>query len=289
MDVEFDGFLPFLNVLLCKLDDGSLSHCIFHKKTHTDQYLRVSSHHFPAQKFGFFNTLATWALRISDVNHLGYEKSHLLKVFEKNGYSKHQGLKYFQRACKGHRIKKTFDGKVSLVKLPFIHGTTDKIAHILKKHKVLATFNPLSTIKISLRFFKDPVDPRDMKGVYSITCSYGIPYIGEIDHSIKLRIQEHVTDIRQKRSCTSTISKHAEKTMHHVCIEDSQVTTRINHLHHKKLREAIEIEKHATNLNRYDGWKLSKNWVLDFSSDIYIYIYIYTHIYMSLSYGWLWP
>ena len=59
----------------------------FEKKTHTEQYLHASSHHFPAQKLGVLSTLATRELRISDESHLEGEKTHLLNVFCNNGYS----------------------------------------------------------------------------------------------------------------------------------------------------------------------------------------------------------
>lgn len=104
-----------------------------------------------------------------------------------------------------------------------------------------------------------------MKWVYSIPCSCGIPYIGEIGRSINLIIQEHATDSKQKHSHPSAIVEHAEKTKHHLCIEDSKVTGMIDHFHHGKLREAIEIGKQVKNLNRDDGWKLSKNWILALS------------------------
>jgi len=71
----------------------------------------------------------------------------------------------------------------------------DKIAHILKKHKVFATFNPLNTMRSSLRCVKDRVNPKDMKGVYSLPCSCGIPYIGETGRSINLCFQEHAADL----------------------------------------------------------------------------------------------
>ena len=93
MEVEVDGFLPFLDILLSRNEDGSISHQVFHKKTHTEQYFHVGSHHFPAQKFGVLCTLATRALRISDNRSLESEKSHILDVFENNGYSRFQGLK----------------------------------------------------------------------------------------------------------------------------------------------------------------------------------------------------
>ena len=93
MKVEVGGFLPFLDILLSRNEDGSISHRVFYKKTHTEQYLHAGSHHFPAQKFGVLCTLVTRALRISDDNSLESEKSHLLDVFENNGYSRSQDRK----------------------------------------------------------------------------------------------------------------------------------------------------------------------------------------------------
>lgn len=83
-----DGCLPFLDVLISRKVDGSFSHQVYRKKTHTEQYLHASSHHFLAQKIGVLSTLATRALWISDEDRLSKEKSHLLDVFVQNGYSR---------------------------------------------------------------------------------------------------------------------------------------------------------------------------------------------------------
>ena len=147
---------------------------------------------------------------------------------------------------------------ISNVHLPFIQGTTDKISHVLMINNIYASFKPLCIIRNYLGFVKDPIDPKDMEGVYMIPCSCGTPYIGETGRSIRQRIQEHATDIRHNQSCTSTLAEHVEKSCHHVCIEDSKVIANVDHFHHRRLREAIEIERHAKNLNRDDGWKLSK-------------------------------
>lgn len=95
-----DGFLPFLDILISKNSDDSLSHQVFRKKTHTEQYLHASSHHFPAQKMGVLNSLATRALSISDKKSFEKEKSHLLDVFVENGYSRYMGQKAFQKVAK---------------------------------------------------------------------------------------------------------------------------------------------------------------------------------------------
>lgn len=128
---------------------------------------------------GVLNTLKTRALRIYDENHLTNDKTHLLNVFNNNGYSRHQGLKAFLNTSKGPMIKKDAKDWISGVHFPFIQGTTNMIARILKEHKVLSTFRPLNIILSSLKFVKDPVDPNDMKRVYVISCSHKTPYIGE--------------------------------------------------------------------------------------------------------------
>ena len=100
-----------------------------------------------------------------------------------------------------------------------------------------------------------------MKCVHLIPCSCGIPYIGEIGRSINKRIQEHSADIRHGRTKSPALAEHAEKTKHHICMEDSRVITRVEHFHHCKFREAIEIEKTPCMLNRDDGWKVSSCWI----------------------------
>ena len=146
-------------------------------------------------------------------------------------------------------------------RLPFIQGTTDRIARILRKHRVSSSFKPLNTIHSSLNSVKDPVNPRDGKGVYLIPFSCGTSYIGETGRSISQRICEHVADIRHGRSRTSALAEHVEKTNHHICIEEAKVLARIDHFHHRKLREALEIEKRPINLNRDIGWNISRCWI----------------------------
>jgi len=67
--------------------------------------------------------------------------------------------------------------------------------------------------------------------------------------------------IKHGRTKSSALAEHAEKTKHHVCIEEADVIARISQFHHRKFREAIEIERRPSNLNRDDGWKISRWWI----------------------------
>ena len=83
------------------------------------------------------------------------------------------------------------------------------------------------------------MNPKDGKGVYIIPCSCETPYIGETGQSINQRICQHAADLKHGRSRSSALAEHTEKTNHHICIEEAKVIARIDHFHHRKLREAL--------------------------------------------------
>lgn len=173
-------------------------------------------------------------------------------------------IKAFQISHKESRVKLACDDDISKVQFMLIQGNTDNISHILINNRVSTLFKPRNTIINSLRPVMDPIDPKDLKGVHSIPYSCVILYIGETGHSINKIIQEHATDIRHNCSRLSALHEHAEKSKHIVYIEDSRIIARVDHFHHRKL--SIEIEKHAINLNRDNGWNLSKTWIPSLSS-----------------------
>ena len=45
VEVECDGKLPFLDVNINQLPDGSVKTSVFRKPTHTNRYLNFASHH----------------------------------------------------------------------------------------------------------------------------------------------------------------------------------------------------------------------------------------------------
>jgi hypothetical protein len=79
MEVEENNSLPFLDVLITKRSDGSLSHSTYRKKTHTDRYLHASSHHFPSQLNSVAASLINRSLRLTDDEHKEDEIKNLKK------------------------------------------------------------------------------------------------------------------------------------------------------------------------------------------------------------------
>jgi len=264
MELEENGKIPFLDVLINRKEDGTLGHQVYRKKTHTDSYLHADSYHHPSQKFGILNTLAVRAFRISDPDHLKDEIDHLTTLFKNIGYrewSIKRAIRRAQdRALSKHppKDKKENHGKVYL---PFIKGVTDKIAKILRKNNIDTQFTTCGMIRQMMRSVKDNIDRQQLKGVYKIDCSCGKSYIGETGRSLKIRLKEHAADIKNERSRTSALAEHSSKTKHHVCLEDAKVIAREDNYHKRKIREAIEIMKFPQNLNRDNGSEISGNWL----------------------------
>ena len=87
VEVEKDGGLPFLDILLQRREDGSLDVTVYRKPTHTDRYLDFRSHHPSHVKRGLVKCLYDRARSITTrQDNLEKEECHLTKVLKENSY-----------------------------------------------------------------------------------------------------------------------------------------------------------------------------------------------------------
>ena len=142
-------------------------------------------HHHPSQNIGIINTLATGAWRVSDTDHIKGELEHIRTTLINNGYNGKEADKVFHNVKKRRHKTKERDTTLPRVTLPYIHGTTNKIANILKKKNIRVVFAPPNSVRTLLDKAKDPIDLKHHKGVYKTPCSCGEAYIGETGISIR--------------------------------------------------------------------------------------------------------
>ena len=160
-----------------------------------------------------------------------------------NGYNGKEIDKVFQNIKRKRKEMREIDTTLPRITLPYIHGTTIKIANILKKKDIRVVFAPPNSVKNLLNKAKDLVDPRNHKGVYKIPCSCGEAYIGETRRSIETRLKEHSADLRYDRIKSSAIGEHSHNTKHHICLENSKVLAIVPNYYKRKICEATKIEK----------------------------------------------
>ncbi|XP_015118217.1 uncharacterized protein LOC107041915 [Diachasma alloeum] len=86
MEVEENGCLPFLDVLVQRNPDGTLGHQVYRKPTHTDRYLHANSHHHRSKKNSVISSLMYRALTISQPSNIDSEIDHLETALSNNEY-----------------------------------------------------------------------------------------------------------------------------------------------------------------------------------------------------------
>lgn len=207
--------------------------------------------------------MVTRALRISYSEHIDQEIEYQAQVFERHGYDNRQFRKVAVTISKNRKIDKknkkenpkgNEENKRDF--LPYIKGTTNKLAKTLGRKWLEVFFTP-NTIRKLVDSLKDPIKPSACEGVYSVPCSCGMAYIGEMGRSIETRLKEQNADVRHNRYKKSALAKHSHITQHHICLENAMVITKEDNLTKRKVREKIEINMTQECLNRDDGTRLS--------------------------------
>ena len=103
-----------------------------------------------------------------------------------NGYNGEQFNKAILKAKKTPRTENNKGKEKEVTKninLPYIKGTTEKIAKILRKESIKVSFSPPNSLRTMLDHAKDSINPNLHRGVYSIPCTCGKQYIGETGRS----------------------------------------------------------------------------------------------------------
>ena len=86
---ETERKISFLDVTVCRQDDGQLSTKVYRKPTHTERYLSFDSHHPVASKRAVIKSLTDRARTIpSSVDQQSKEMKHVIGALRANGYPK---------------------------------------------------------------------------------------------------------------------------------------------------------------------------------------------------------
>ncbi|XP_064073285.1 uncharacterized protein LOC135193669 [Vanessa tameamea] len=184
-EMEKNRKMAFLDVKIGVRMDGSVSHTVYRKTTHTDRYLHANSHHHPRHLNAVVASLTNRAYDLCDEDHLQSELAHVEKVLQRNGY------KVGNTATRDHKLLRQYRVERQPAFMPYVKGVTDKIARVLGKYAVKTIFTPFKKIGQMLRSPKDSF-PLEKPGVYKIDCSCGKSYVGQTKRTVSCRINEHI-------------------------------------------------------------------------------------------------
>ena len=258
-ELETSGTLPMLDTLTTRHPSGRLEFSVFHKPTHTDQYLQFSSNQPLQHKLGVVRTLRhrCESLCSSEKSKL-QELDHLRRVLSVSGYTKSAWDTASRPKPPSPPSDRDSIKTRGHITLPYVGPMSDTIARVIRKAGVSVHMKPYNTIRTQLVHPKDKVAPDDKAGVvYHIECKdCPASYVGETERSLGKRIKEHAY-----RGSNSAFEEHCIKHKHSinpagkVTIPDTQVTV----LHQEPdwfkrgVAESIHIMREAPILNRDKG------------------------------------
>ena len=173
-----------------------------------------------------------------------------------NGYNGKEIDKVFQNVKRKRNKTREKDTTLPRITLPYIHGTTNKIANVLRKRNIRVVFSLPNSLRTMLDKAKDPIDLKHHKVVYRIPCPCGEAYIGGNGRSIAMRLKVHKAYLRYKRIKNSSIAEHSHNTKHRIFLQNSKVLTTVTNYYKRKVQDAVEIEKCGKNFNHDHGLKL---------------------------------
>ena len=105
-EIEQNGIMSFLDVLVKRETDGSVTTSVYRKKTHSDRYLHFSSDHPLKDKIACLETLRCRAFAYcSSETLVKAELQHLQKVFIENGYPTNLVLQFLTSQKKGEKTE----------------------------------------------------------------------------------------------------------------------------------------------------------------------------------------
>ena len=159
IEKEKDACLPFLDTLIKRNHDRSLSIVVYRKPTHTDQYLNFHSNHQMSAKESVVSALFTRADNIiSNVEDLRRENERIISVLAANDYNK-RTISKVKRNIKQRKelnnADKEVEESIGYINLPFINGTSEILRQTFRQHKIRCTFYSSDTLQNMLSHPKD--------------------------------------------------------------------------------------------------------------------------------------
>ena len=263
---ESNNQLPFLDVRITRLVDGTQEREVFRKPTWTSQYTHFSSFVPLYQKRNLIRCLVRRSMIICTPNTIQAELCFLRRIFLQNGYPERLIDKTFS-SVKFESRPPSVSKKQVYMSLPF---KGDHLTEVISRRLQKTVDTTFKAAKLCMHFNSKPLIRSQLKDkmpssttsfcVYSFVCSCGASYIGRTTRRLSDRIREHhpawLNKGLNRKTTSSAILCHLVDSNHTVNINDSfSIIYRIPNYRSRMTRfrllstaEAVSIRLHNPEL-----------------------------------------
>ena len=247
---EYNGSLPFLDILIMKASNGLLNFTVFRKPTHCNLYIHYFSYHHSSTKKATISSMFLRALRICSPQYLDSEISSIWKIFLDLKYPDWFIKECYFKARKTYFVPPATTGvHKPYISLPFI-PELEVVKTVNKDLDVNIAYKYTSTIKSTLVRNKNFVDCT--AGVYKIDCKdCDLAYIGETGRNLETRVKEHRYAF-QTCNLNNAMFKHASENNHSINWDNCQLLYKCNNFKKRRIIESVCIQK-FDNFNLNEG------------------------------------
>ena len=220
MKREYDGKMPFMDVLFKRGEEDQLDRAAYRKPTHTGRCLSVDCLHPASVKCGILREFVIRAIKVcSDEESKKVEIEHIMTEMQGNGYPK----KSIQRAArdqlkeasvtppssKDSKDVDTNKEEWQKARIPFIEGVSYEVRRIARDAGINCLFYQPHTLG-GLYNVKNRLQSGTQGDVvYSVKCeTCQAKYVGETMRALEVRSKEHRDAIRLNHPEKSAITEH---------------------------------------------------------------------------------
>lgn len=256
--------MAFLDLVISRNDTNkTIEFDIYRKPTSTSRFITVESHHHLAHKYSAFHSMVhrLVSLPLSEVN---YEKevNTIYQIANINGYTKESidalirrhKQKLFERNCSSFfhsQAPKKFRVAVS-----YNDSVFGSIKNCLAKYDICAVPKSKNKICNLIHSTKDKINIDERPGIYTAKCATeGCEsiYIGQTQRFLKLRIGEHLRDIRNGDTHKSGFAEHIIENGHAINKNDFKLVEMESNYRRINILESMHIHLNKNNMNRDVG------------------------------------
>jgi len=262
MEVENNGVLPFLDVLIYK-KGKDLGHKVYRKPTHLNKYLDFNSHHHKSQKIAVIDSLVSRGVGICDKSSIEAEINYVKSILKDNNYPD---------TLVNARINKILSDPTSKPKnkkedrlpLPYVGPLTNTISHMLRrKYNIKCSY--FSGPKLG-RMVQTHKDKRMNENgvIYKATCeTCDKSYIGQTKRPLKTRMKEHDSHIRHGHTTKSAIAEHywEHKGSHNINLNNTKIIYKESNWYARLFKEGLLIQSNQKqSMNQDTGMEINSIW-----------------------------
>ena len=275
VEEEIEKKLAFLDTLLKRKDDGTLSVLVYRKTTHTDQYLNYNSNHPSQNKDAVISALFRRAKDIvSDEQDLKWENERIIEVLMENDYSKESIMRVKKRVERSNRSQVSENAADTeprkFISLPYIPGTSETLKRVFSSHKINCAFYSKETLRKQLSKPKDKVPINDRNNIiYKIPCNdCNASYIGETKRPFGVRKKEHQGNVKNGQTEKSNVARHCWSKDHKMNWDEMKIIDTDSYIWSRKLKETLHsIREGEGNYFNDISYQLPEIWIPNIKKD----------------------